>query len=605
MPVQSVVSVSDFGASPLVANNSPSLQSAVAFALSNGISVVELEPWAIYRATMPVWQFVLGQGQTVEIDGKGATILFTNDGSTSDSWSQFMMSVTAASVFENTSFVLKNITFDMMYSPSATAMYTGNPSYGVYTFATYGPDPQSLMENVFDIYQWDSTGELLLSVNQVNCPLVRTSSTTYSIATTNTGLPFSYGQLVTLNAINQGGAIVVVSVDTAIYEDVTLYSSAWTGLSNADVGDITMRRCYVARKPGRLMSTLRDTVPISGLRGNLIVDGCTFGWSGDDIMNINNDLAVVASPFGATSSPIASVSSTAVSLYVTDWLNAPVVAGYNQFYMRDQTGAYVPDTSTFNGLACYTLVSSVYGGLAPPNSYMDDPYYYVFTLSGSPSGLAALTALGTNLNSGTLERAVKSTVLIENSSFNSGRSTGIIPDLTFDTTIFNCTFINLWNGAIGFVPTQYGQGPTTSNILIDSNYFLFQGPYWGQASFWGYIGFYSAPVYTNWVNSNQDAAPLSPRGQFNISIVNNIIYYNDGVGYNPGDPEHDNAIVITGATNVTVDNNQIFLTSGNNNKNGVYILLCAEVNIHSNKISGAASSLGVYVDPTSTQVSFS
>jgi hypothetical protein len=559
---------------------------------------------AVLNVSMPAWTVTLGPNQSLTIDGQGSTIMFINNGSTSTSWNNNMANVQSTGIALNTTFSLLNITFDMWYPPYAQGTYVGNPSSGVFTFASDGTVPDPLFTSVYGMYEFNPAKDTLIwqLASFTNTVLTVTSPGQYSMSGTSfIGATTGYPVVLLATMLAYPVGIWVYGIDNVLYSGVTVYAAPQAGITNQWNGNILMYNTYVGRKPGRLMGTNSDLVPIESLRGNLHVANSTFGWGGDDIMNIKSYCFIVESPTGPASNPVVTSSSTSITVYVHHLIQETLATTYNTFSAYDNTGAYVMDPSSSNGIAVFT-VEQTGGYTTGVVGFNGDSSYAEFVLTGTATAIAALP-LNSSLTGYIFHYIANNVVLIENNVFTTGRSVGIRPDLTFNTVIRNNSFTNLWSGAIGYTP--YIEGAFPSNLVISGNTFIYSNIYNGASAEYGVIGLYSSPAWSNvsgHIASTVDTPPQSALGQFNLSIVNNIITFYDDYGPGATTATHGNAIVIAGATNVIISNNTINLTNIDESKYGVYVEWGNTVSILNNTIIGAVTSCGVFVDGNSTNI---
>ena len=81
------------------------------------------------------------------------------------------------------------------------------------------------------------------------------------------------------------------SVDVTM-ENVTIYSSPGSGfVGNGDISGLHFKNCRVTVRPGsvRSVSTATDCLHVCNSQGNFIIEGCEFGFAGDDCINIHDN----------------------------------------------------------------------------------------------------------------------------------------------------------------------------------------------------------------------------------------------------------------------------------------------------------------------------
>jgi hypothetical protein len=90
------------------------------------------------------------------------------------------------------------------------------------------------------------------------------------------------------NAIQTGGSY---NLD---FENVNIYASPFLGLLLSGGGGYRLSHCNVTRlNTSRLISSAADTVHISDNTGDIIIEDSTFGYQGDDGINIHGAIGVV------------------------------------------------------------------------------------------------------------------------------------------------------------------------------------------------------------------------------------------------------------------------------------------------------------------------
>lgn len=75
-------------------------------------------------------------------------------------------------------------------------------------------------------------------------------------------------------------------------ENITIYSAPGSGfVGNGDIHGLHFKNCRVTVRPGsvRNISTATDCLHVCNSQGNFIIEGCEFGFAGDDCINIHDN----------------------------------------------------------------------------------------------------------------------------------------------------------------------------------------------------------------------------------------------------------------------------------------------------------------------------
>lgn len=80
-------------------------------------------------------------------------------------------------------------------------------------------------------------------------------------------------------------------------EGVTIYSCPGSGIvGNGEIERIRLKKCIITLRPGtdRSISTTADCFHIANSKGQFIIEGCEFGYAGDDCINIHDNTVMGA-----------------------------------------------------------------------------------------------------------------------------------------------------------------------------------------------------------------------------------------------------------------------------------------------------------------------
>jgi len=92
-----------------------------------------------------------------------------------------------------------------------------------------------------------------------------------------------------------GCAVGVQSSEDVRLEGVTILSSPGLSFFPYLSRDVSLVDCHVSPGPNRLISTNADGIHARGLRGNLLIERCSFEGMGDDAINIHSNAILVHS----------------------------------------------------------------------------------------------------------------------------------------------------------------------------------------------------------------------------------------------------------------------------------------------------------------------
>ena len=587
------VFVRDYGASPAVPDNSKFIQAAVAYAVNYGVPDVVFDANVQYNLTAPAWDVILSPNTALNIVGNGSTLMFIDKpGNASNVFGM----VDAFNINTGTSFSVTNLVFDLLYPSIEPSTYVGQLTSTSYLFSIYPGDPPAQFTTLNTISTYSSDGLVEIGGYSLNAgaTLQVYNSQEYLLTTTTDLSGMAVGQIVTLYApLLAGGGLNTHTVDTLLYENVTMFASPFAGMLVAFAGNVTMRNTSIVRKAGRLTTSVVDVCGMTDIRGDILVEHSSFGWGGDDIHNTLRDGLEVLSPAGNSASPVISSTPTSVFAWFSTTFRgrSETTPTYNYYYGRDLNGAFIEDNTAFNGLALFTALVT----LTPQSSVVNGVTYVAVNFSANAWVVSSLP-LDARLNYYIFERAVNSTFTFRHNNYFMGRSRALLLDNKYQTIVENCTFTNILNSPIVSIYfNDAGWNGRVSNLFVNNNSFVVTVAPFGNLNFWGLLPFLSAPTT---VNGPWFAEPTSALGIVNITFINNYVSY--------GQSLEAPVLSMSGVSNILVANNTMSLFSGS--VSGIYPVTfqaCEGINVYGNVIGPSVTTSGISVDSMTTNSNIS
>lgn len=90
-----------------------------------------------------------------------------------------------------------------------------------------------------------------------------------------------------------GSAVVIQSCENVLAENVTIFTSPGLSFFPYLSHDVSLVDCHVRLGAGRLISANADGIHARGMRGDLLIDHCSFEGMGDDAINIHSSAILV------------------------------------------------------------------------------------------------------------------------------------------------------------------------------------------------------------------------------------------------------------------------------------------------------------------------
>jgi len=346
------------------------------------------------------------------------------------------------------------------------------------------------------------------------------------------------------------GGMAIFSKDSndISFDNVNIYSGPSFGFLSSGGRGLRISNSSINRLPGRNISTVADAIHISNVAGDIIVEGSTFAYQGDDGLNIN-----------------APMTRYTPSLYWGEGAGAgqtPSVGGWGawDWSVGDTIGFF---TAGFGYLSSSTITSKRL--LSASTGQIDLAF----------SSLAPTnTALFADLN------WAGARYLIQNNSFLNNRARGMIMQSPFgvvkNNTFSGQTVHNLYITS----STYWGEGAGAQNVIISGNQFSNTGQA-GVALQFGAVAMHienqsgtdivtTQPVYQNLIFYNntfsQEPGPaLFLSSANNVIVQGNTINNSNAAGSSPkayGTASTRGGIVVTDVNNVYLSNNSFSGSSG-------------------------------------------
>lgn len=240
---------------------------------------------------------------------------------------------------------------------------------------------------------------------------------------------FFVGQRVAfINTQDDGTALRILNGKRIKFVDVTNRASSGMGVLAYKLEDFTLERYKAIPGPGRLLSSARDALHLTGGSwGAMRITDSTFQGSGDDILN-----------FAFLCDPVTRISDSQVRINLKG--RGPLA------YVGDQIELYNPSTRTLRGVSTVTAVDGETLTIDPPISY----------------------AAGDTLfnNQGTFAE-----VVIKNNQFFNHRGRGLLPHGRNVRVVENL-FQNLDQAMlVNTTPTAVREGPVNAGLTVRGNTF--------------------------------------------------------------------------------------------------------------------------------------
>lgn len=276
------------------------LNGLVAEALKSKAAVLELKS-RVYRIDK-AWE--INKIENLVIDGKGSTILYT-------STNTFVMPIQIRSA-KNAE--IRNLTLDYEILPftqgTVTSVLEGGRVLEIETHTGYpnlASNPKIAQMYLFDAKtrEWKrGVADLypekteLLSATRARVTLQASIASTYPL--------HKAGDLFAIARRDSAAFAVYTSSNLILHRVVIHASPSLCFVIRYHSGGLRISECRVERGPrpsgsteDRLLSSGADALNVAYLKSGMIVEGCDFGWMGDDSINIHGGVYPVKKSIGA------------------------------------------------------------------------------------------------------------------------------------------------------------------------------------------------------------------------------------------------------------------------------------------------------------------
>ncbi len=371
---------------------------------------------------------------------------------------------------------------------------------------------------------------------------------------------FRVGETVILRHFSgEAAALTINASQDVTVDNVTVLGATGNAFQFGMGRGFHLMNSRVERSPGRLISVAGDGIHMAGNQGDILVEGNTIGYQGDDGLNLNASMWCNSMDSGSNAQPCnASLAGpsggSATSLAVYGWW-------VDVWHPGDVLGFFGPDLF-FTGASAVEGVTSV-ANVSTTLQFRDP----------SPATARFLA----DLTFGSARYVIRNNAFLHNRARGALLQTaeGMVVGNTFDgQTMHSIYIVN---------SPFWGEGPGAQNVTIAGNSISNVGNYF-QASSLPILGAVvvatedasantiasPAPLHQNLVFSGNTIQDVPGPGLF-VSAANNVIMEGNRLMdtnqvTSPvemyGTANSNGAIVITGASNGYLHGNQMIGSSG-------------------------------------------
>jgi hypothetical protein len=368
-------------------------------------------------------------------------------------------------------------------------------------------------------------------------------------------------------------AVTVNDSQDFTIESVNVYGASGSGFIFGFDRGIHLVNSQVMRLPGsnRLISVAGDAVHMSGDQGDIIIEGNTIGYQGDDGLNLNAQMWCNSMSSGSNAQPcnssLAGASGgSASSLVVYDWYE-------NVWVPADAVGFFEPD---------FFLL-----GFSKVESTVTNPHVSTELQFGTPSPSKGQFVADLN--------DAGARYIIRNNSFLHNRARGVLLQ-TAEGLVEGNTFDGQTLHSIYIISSPYwGEGPGAQNLVVANNQISNVGNYIQNASSPNSVlGAVVVAAEDNQANTISSSAPLHQ----NVIFSGNTVQDTPVPGF-----------FISAANNVILSHNQLANTNQSSSYVGIYgtatsagsivVTHASNVFFQANELSGSSGPVSIDRDSTS------